>query len=394
MSEIIPYLFHNAPRYEESQLYFNHDNLHALRNEIAPIIDCIEESLSILCKTCVDIDLLQITRLASASLQPFDPNQIGIKLIHRTNPVSLVIFLPLRFVREVIVSFLNAEFAKKDLWVPFSSTEKGILAFICSQVLFDIEKSNPSLVNGVFIDNIFSAKEAHGLIDDHYQISFDLAFSHKYHQFFGQILSPRFQTLSNDAQVSARHLLSVANHVISPLNVVLKQCRIPWPVLADLGIGDVIFFDSCSLKIVNKGLIGKIYARFEHLLLWVDIIHEQGTYFARMDNFTTEEEVNMKSIDIAEEMDVADREDPDYQTELNHHLASAVKVPVSVEIASVPLSLKKICQLKKDDIIDLNRKITDPLNLVIDKKVIGQAMPIQIGDRLGIKITMINAYEN
>lgn len=394
MDEITPYRFHNAPRYEESQLYFNNDNLEGLRNEIAPIIDCIEESLSTLAKACIDIDLLQIKSFDMDSLRSIDPHHIGIKLTYRMSGSSLVVLLPIPFIREVIVSFLNAEFAKKDLWVPFSSTEKGILAFIFSQLLFDIEKSKPSLVRSVFIENIWSSKEVHEIIDHRYQMSLDLSFSYNHHHFFGQILSPQFKSTKSDHFVPAKHILSVARHVISPFNVVVKQCLIPWSVLAHLSVGDVIFFDSCALKMSNKGLIGKIHATFEHLLLWVDIFHDKGLYSVRMENFATQEEVSMKSIDIAEEVDVADIENTHSQTALNHHIVSAVKVPLSVEIASIPLSLKKICQLKKDDIIDLNKKITDPLNLVIDQKVIGQAMPIQIGDRLGIKIIMINAYEN
>lgn len=394
MSEVTPYLFHHAPRYEESQLYFNHENLLALQKEIAPIAETVEESLSMLCKSCIDINLLHIRSYAADSLQTFDPDQIGIKVTHRTKDSSLLVLLPLRFVREVIVSFLNAEFAKKDLWVPFSSTEKGILAFICSQLLFDIEKSKPEWVQSVVIENICSSKEGHDLIDAHYHTCLDLSFSHKNQRFFGQVFLPKAKILESDVPISPKDLLNIAQHVIYPLSVVVKQCIIPLPVLLNLRLGDVIFFDACPLKVINKGLVGKIHGTFEHLLLCVDILHENGIYFARMENFTTEEEIKMKSVHIAEEVDTSDVENKYFHNELSPTIASCVKVPLSVEIASIPLSLKKICQLKKDDIIDLNRNIADPLNLVIDGKVIGQAMPIQIGDKLGIKITMINAYEN
>lgn len=392
MHEITPYFFHNAPQYDEKELYYNHDNLLSLQWEIAPVIDSVEESLSLLCKADVDIKILTIN---SYKKTLFEHDQIGVKLTHLAHPTSLTVFLPLRFIREIIAGFLNADFSKKEPWIPFSSTEKGILAFIFSQLFFDLEKIKPTWTNGLIIENIFSAKDIDNLVDTSgYPMAIDLSFSYKNHQFLGRILAPQFETLPHDPPINTNDLLDAARHFVGRLTLVLKECLIPINVLRELRIGDVILFDSCSLKMMDEGLLGKIHASFGHLLLWIDVSHEHGDYFASLEGVAKPDEVSMKRITIAEEVDVNAVATEEGPSELSQQIASSVRVPLSVEIASVPLSLKKICQLRKEDIIDLNRKITDPLNLVIDGKIIGQAMPIQIGDRLGIKITMINAYEN
>ena len=50
------------------------------------------------------------------------------------------------------------------------------------------------------------------------------------------------------------------------------------------------------------------------------------------------------------------------------------------------MSIKEICALQRGQIIDLKRKLDDPLEMVVEGRVIGLCMPVQIDGRLGIRI--------
>ena len=78
-------------------------------------------------------------------------------------------------------------------------------------------------------------------------------------------------------------------------------------------------------------------------------------------------------------------------TPVNHqsqlaNLAKNIRVPLSIELSRIPMTLKEICAIKEGEIIDLHRKIDDPLELVVEGKVIGYCQPVQIEGRLGIRV--------
>ena len=55
------------------------------------------------------------------------------------------------------------------------------------------------------------------------------------------------------------------------------------------------------------------------------------------------------------------------------------------------MSLKDLCALETNQNVDLHRKIHDPLKSVVEGKVIGHCTPVQIDNRLGIKILSIDS---
>ena len=71
-------------------------------------------------------------------------------------------------------------------------------------------------------------------------------------------------------------------------------------------------------------------------------------------------------------------------------ITDTMRVPMNIEISRIPMTLREVAQLKPGQIIDTHRKIGDPLEIVIENKVIGYCTPIQIDGRLGIKILNMN----
>ena len=85
------------------------------------------------------------------------------------------------------------------------------------------------------------------------------------------------------------------------------------------------------------------------------------------------------------------------KTIVDSHLANLAKnlrVLVSVELSRIPMTLEELCELKTGEIINLHRKIDDPLELVVEGKVIGHCTPVQIDNRLGIKILSIDSSKD
>ena len=71
-------------------------------------------------------------------------------------------------------------------------------------------------------------------------------------------------------------------------------------------------------------------------------------------------------------------------------LTENIRVPMSIELSRLPMSLKEISDLRPGQVIDLHRKIGDSLEIVIENKVIGFCVPVQIDGRLGIKVLSID----
>ena len=70
-------------------------------------------------------------------------------------------------------------------------------------------------------------------------------------------------------------------------------------------------------------------------------------------------------------------------------LAKNIHINLNIELSRLPMNLHEISQLKGGEIIDLKRKIDEPLNMVVDDIIIGQCMPVQIDGHLGIRILNI-----
>lgn len=116
-----------------------------------------------------------------------------------------------------------------------------------------------------------------------------------------------------------------------------------------------------------------------HYVFAPDLTHDSATI----------EDTKMEELTIAGAHRDAPADNDRHQRKLAD-FAQNIRVPLSVELARLPMTLKEICQIRAGGILDLHRKIDDPLDLVVEGKVIGQCQPVQIDGRLGIRVLSID----
>jgi len=70
-------------------------------------------------------------------------------------------------------------------------------------------------------------------------------------------------------------------------------------------------------------------------------------------------------------------------------LLSDVPLRLVVELARIPVTLEEVIEMKVGHVIDLGRLATDPLNLVINGKTVGQGELVEFEGQLGIRLIAV-----
>ncbi|MEK9657534.1 MAG: flagellar motor switch protein FliN [bacterium] len=79
---------------------------------------------------------------------------------------------------------------------------------------------------------------------------------------------------------------------------------------------------------------------------------------------------------------------------LNQDLFEDIKINVSVELGRCQLSLKDILHLKEGAIVELNRLVGEPIDLVVNNQVVAQGEVVAVNQLYGFRVTKILAkYE-
>jgi len=72
-------------------------------------------------------------------------------------------------------------------------------------------------------------------------------------------------------------------------------------------------------------------------------------------------------------------------------LLSDVPMRLVVELARIPVTLEEVVEMKVGHIVDLGRLATDPLNLVVNGKTVGQGELVEFEGRLGVRLIAMDA---
>ena len=74
---------------------------------------------------------------------------------------------------------------------------------------------------------------------------------------------------------------------------------------------------------------------------------------------------------------------------LDQELFEDIKINISVQLGSAKLSLKEILHLQEGDIVELDRLVGEPLDLVVNKQVIAQGEVVAVNQQYGFRVTKI-----
>ncbi len=73
----------------------------------------------------------------------------------------------------------------------------------------------------------------------------------------------------------------------------------------------------------------------------------------------------------------------------NLKLIHDIKVSLSVEIGRTKMSIREILELGEGSIIELNKYVNEPVDILVNDMLIAKGQVVTIGDNFGVKITSI-----
>lgn len=73
----------------------------------------------------------------------------------------------------------------------------------------------------------------------------------------------------------------------------------------------------------------------------------------------------------------------------NIDLIKDVRVKVTVSVGQAELTVAELFALKDDSVVELQASTTDPVEILLDGKVIARGTLVAVGDRFGVGITEI-----
>jgi flagellar motor switch protein FliN len=66
-----------------------------------------------------------------------------------------------------------------------------------------------------------------------------------------------------------------------------------------------------------------------------------------------------------------------------------IEVKVAVELGSAQLPLRDLAAVQPGSVLVLDRRVGEPINLVVNGRLFARGTTVVIGDQLGVKITQI-----
>ncbi len=64
-----------------------------------------------------------------------------------------------------------------------------------------------------------------------------------------------------------------------------------------------------------------------------------------------------------------------------------IPIDLVVELGRTTLSIRELSQLEKDDVVELSRLVTEPLDILAGGQVFARGEVVVVEDRVGLRIT-------
>ena len=395
MSNMNPIILgHGAPHYSADQVRFFNLMLEMdrIRYTIDPIVDSVCTNIEFAYKSPAKIDFIS----AAPSKYPklahcVQHDEICVRLFHLESGQDFFLTMESRLARTFLARLLASKLIDDSPHLLFSSTEKGIFNFILARLLGEIKKSLHDRMPSLKILGIFHAVDhviKEFTVAHHGACNFLVNFAAD--QYHVVLFCPtQMLELGFTRKINKNNLMARCGHIRNNLSFTIYRLRMSMLTLLDLCFGDVIIFDHAALSLNKDQLEGEIYGSWSELSLRGNLRLEKNYY-----QFVIKHKlIHREEKEFMEEIEITGSQ----KTIVDSHLANLAKnlrVLVSVELSRIPMTLEELCELKTGEIINLHRKIDDPLELVVEGKVIGHCTPVQIDNRLGIKILSIDSSKD
>ncbi len=113
-----------------------------------------------------------------------------------------------------------------------------------------------------------------------------------------------------------------------------------------------------------------------------------------IDEEETEEEIPFKNVEETEDIVQTSQAPPTPSSKTdNLDLIMDVDLDVKVRIGEKNMLIKDILKLKEGSIVELEKNIEEPMDILINNKVVASGVVVVVGGRFGVKITSIKTKE-
>lgn len=359
-----------------------------------PIIDAMSKNIEFSFKSPAKIQLISTAPTKYQQLincLQFD--DICIRLFHLDSSKDFFVIFQSQFARTLLMRLLSTSLVNEKSSLLFSSTEKGVFSFIIARLLVEMKKMLGHKMPNLKLLGIFHAADesmAEFQVHNYGSCNFMVNFSGL--EFPVAIFCPtEIFEISFDHPTDRARLFARCGHIKQHLSFRVHRLKMHIDTLYRLEFGDLILFDHADLSWHEDKLSGKLAANWRGIWLDGTLGADHGQY-----NFTLfHSSGRLNGVDEMEELEISGAKPKCHDDNYVFELAKNLRVEISIELSRIPMSLREICDLKSGEIIDLHRKIDDPLEIVLEGKVIGYCTPVQIDGRLGIRILSIeNAQES
>lgn len=325
-------------------------------------------------------------KTSSSMMEFLQFDDVCIKLLHVKTGRDIWLILNTKITRSLLIKLLSTTLVDDSHGLLFSSTEKGIFSFILARLLSEIKFEWPDKWPDVKLMGIYHCQD-NTINDTSLQslvlMNYNVNLAHE--SFIATIALPI--TLAPRVQQSDTNLVSRLGFLRAPIIFCIKTLRIDENELLQLRLGDLIIFDDSPCLITKSVLHGRLNG------VWHNVV-VAGTISARDNRYIFEADLadryEQPKDAFMEETEIIGRNSelpsPSSTTNKLSDLVKNIRVSLSIELSRIPMSLQEICAIKDGEIIDLNRRIDEPLEMVVENKVIGHCQPVRINGRLGIRV--------
>jgi flagellar motor switch protein FliN len=77
----------------------------------------------------------------------------------------------------------------------------------------------------------------------------------------------------------------------------------------------------------------------------------------------------------------------------NLHALQGVKVSLTVVLGHVKLSLGDLMELKEASLLEVDREVDAPVDVVIDGHIVARGQLVVVGDQFGVRVTETSALQ-
>lgn len=400
MSTISPrFIGEDAEQLRKDYVFFANHNLDlaSLNQTLSPIIDHICHRIELSYKSPAKIVFLGaycFTKEKLSESVQFD--DVCVKLLHVNSGLDIFVTLRARLARTLLIRLLSSTLIDDSHGLLFSSTEKGIFSFIVARLLFELKNALRDQFPDFKLIGIYHCQD--DLLQDTNIAGFGM---YNFSFTFAADIYP--VTIALPAQVFkatkpeaffTEHLFRRCGHIKRQAMVSLKTLTFSQETFRSLSFGDLIMFDHASQTLSNGALNGPILLRWHDVTLAGTLTVQENRYVFRLerDDFVSTTEINtMEELEITSATNSISCDDSTINNKTLMSISKNIRVQLSIELSRLPLTLKELCALKEGEIIELHRKIEDPLEMVVEGKVIGYCQPVQIDGRLGIRVMSIES---